>query len=170
MTNTLDINALSEIETRPFTLVEIHFSPVLNFSSLDDLLWDNRQWRAASLRLTGLNADATGRGQAQFTIGNTDSEIGALLLNQRIKDRRIEIYEAWFRADGSVMIKSALAGVGSGFAVGATEASITVSLFGAQRAHSPREMIAPESGFTRLRPAGSKIVWGGQAYILERGA
>lgn len=159
---------LSALQTRPVVLAEIGFSTAARLSSGGDITWNGHVWASASLRVDRLTADGSGRARARLVIGNTDSEIGALLLNQRIADRSIRIWEAWIDAAGDPQVKEAFTGAGSSFEVGPKEAAITAVLLGSSLRHSPREMISAAYGFSRLRPAGTKFPWNGAEIVIER--
>ena len=112
--------------------------------------------------------DGGGQIGVRLRLGNTDGAIGALLLLERLRDRPVELWEAWIDAAGSPQVKPAFSGVGADFEIGPTEAALSAVLAQSDLSHAPREMITPANGFTRLRPPGFKVNWNGVEYTLER--
>ncbi len=168
---TLDSGFLAELAatvTRPVALVEIGFSVPLRLSSGGDVSWNGYVWTGTQIRVDGLAADGSGRGQASIRLGNHDNLVGAYLLNERIADKPMKVYAAWLDAGGTPHVTPAFFGAGDSAQVGATEVVIEVVESGTAQLHAPRLMISAANGFNHLRPAGTKFSWNGVDYTLER--
>jgi hypothetical protein len=60
-------------------------------------------------------------------------------------------------------------GVGDGADLGVDRVKLSLALDGARTLYSPRRFVGPGIGATHLRPAGTRINFGGETYTLERG-
>ena len=52
--------------------------------------------------------------------------------------------------------------------IGPDRVRLTLTSENSRTLYSPRRFIGAATGFNHLRPAGTRINWGGQTYILER--
>jgi hypothetical protein len=168
---TLDAATLTELSatvSRPLLLVEIDFSSVIRMSSRSDVSWNGYTWTSQSIKVDGISVDGSGGSACKLTIGNTDNMIGAILLNERIADKAIQVWEAWLDPTNIPRVVSRFTGVGDSFEIGSQSAVINAVAAGTNLRHAPRQMISVAGGFSRLRPEGYKMNWNGVDYTLTR--
>lgn len=159
--------AINAVETRPLHLVEIGFSPVLRLATREGVLWDGHDWVADRVVLVeGLSQDGKGAAAATLTIGNTDSLMSALLLNQQWRDRSIAIWSAWLDGAGTAHVMASMVGVGGGARCTSTEMVGEVLNGQSACSHAPRTLIRTAIGWPPPKPDGYKFNWNGQIYVL----
>lgn len=167
---TLGASLLTELGltvTRPGYLVEIAFSTPLRLSTMGDVTFNSQAWSAADVQVRGLSADGQGGQGGSLLFGNTWDDYGALVLNEGIADRAIQVWACYAGAPGdSVQIFD---GVGDDADWDdAGRLTIRLAQSAVRSAFWPRTRINAAAGFNHLIPAGSKITVAGQTYILER--
>lgn len=145
--------------TQPLVLVEIGFAAPLRLNSREELTWDGKLWLAD--RVCTVQRRAEG---ATLTLGNHDDLLGAYLLNERVADRAINIWEAWL--DGASMhVRQVLAGIGGQARCG-VDVAVIEAVAGNALAHAPRLLIRHAVGWPPPKPEGFRFAWDGQDYTL----
>lgn len=147
--------------TSPAYLVKIDFSTVLRLSSRADQSWDGYTWTGG--RLGKVQISVAG---GQIELINSDLLAGALVLNEGVTDRAVSIWA--FDGDNPATPTAVFVGVGDKLEIAADRVRITLTAASRRTQYSPRRFINAASGFNHLIPAGSKILWGGQTFVLER--
>lgn len=158
-------SAVQASVTRPGYLIKIHFSPVLHVSSIGHVSWNGDAYNGSrSVVVSQLSADRGGT----IKLGNVDNAVGSLILNNGIADRRIQIWAAdaaHLEADDPVLVYD---GVGDSAEIAIDTVTISLAPQRSMVTWSPRRFIGPDSGFTKLIPAGVKLVIGNTTIELER--
>lgn len=158
--------AIGATATQPLMMVEIGFSSPLRIATRD-VSWNGYSWLADRvLKVEGLSADGAGKLAATITIGNHDDLLGALLLNQRIADRPVNVWEAWIDDASAMYVRQRLAGIGGRATCGA-EVAVIEAGGGNAMAHAPRLLVRHLVGWPPPKPDGYAIQWNGQTYEFE---
>lgn len=120
-------------------------------------------------KVSGIASDGRGDQRGSIELVNSDMAYSALVLNEGWADRPCRVWQ--FYGDNPVDAELLLDGVGDDADINPTSGRVTLSVVGEslRTAMFPRRVIGRSTGFNHLRPAGSKITWGGQTYILEPG-
>ena len=162
---------LGLVVTRPGFLVQIGYSVGLHLSTLGDISWAGQFWSATDIRVSGLGQDGGASSAAQITLGNADGAYGALILNEGASDIPVSIWAVYTGATASGDPVQRFAGVTNGASIDVSGQTVTLPLVaqGAGTLHSPRVFINKASGFNFLQPAGTKIVFGNETFVLGRG-
>lgn len=147
--------------TRPGYLVLIEFSTPLRLSSRNDQSYAGYTWTGGRLG----KVDA-GEGGGSIELMNGDLAMSALVLNEGMADRPVTVWE--FHADNPADAVRIFSGVGDSSEIGKDRVKVRLAPENRRTMYSPRRFINKASGFNTLAPAGTRIVWGGQAFILER--
>lgn len=174
MARTLTSALLSELGktvTRPGLLVEIAFPVVMRLSSMGDVAWDGKTWTGADIEVRGVAQSPMGDGAGAPTLmwGNTDLAAGALVLTHGVDDRAVRVWAVYAGALALADAVMIFDGVGDAFGVDERSVSIRLSTEAARVRRLPHRFVSPATGFNHLQPAGTRIVLGGQTYVLERG-
>lgn len=151
--------------TRPGYLVEIGYNTVLRLSTLGDISYGGYTWASFDVRVSGIGSDGSASSSARLALGNTDGAFGALVFNEGAADIPVVIYACYAGASSDAV--QVFSGVTNGADI--TEKSVTFQL-DAQRnktLYSPRVFISKPT-FNFLQPAGTKIAWGGETFVLDR--
>lgn len=160
--------AVAETVTTPGYLVELGYSVMLRLSSRGDQSWDGYTWTGGRLgKISGLTSTGGGDQRARIDLMNTDLAYSALVLNEGAAGIRCRVW-AFFGnnpADASLLLD----GVTDGADIAPDRVAINVVGESMRTAMFPRRTIGPSTGFNHLRPSGTRITWGGQTYVLERG-
>lgn len=151
--------------TRPGYLVELGFSATLRLSTMGDISYGGQNWAAADVRISGLGADGKGSNTARLTLGNTDGAYGALVLNEGAADIPVTIYACYAGASADAV--QLFAGVADGADISEQTVTLTLAAQRNKTLYCPRVFIA-KPAFNHLQPAGTKIVWGTETFVLER--
>jgi hypothetical protein len=160
--------ALAAPITQPGFLVTIAFaSGTLHFSSRGMVTINGIDYTGVDMEVTGLGADAKGEQKGSVRIGNTDSAIGAIALNEANADWAVTVqsYDAAAVATGDPV--QIFEGTGNG--AGGDERWVTIDLTSGKTSTQlvPSEYITAEQGFSFLPPAGMRIVAGNEIYTLQ---
>jgi len=164
---TLSVATQAETErtqTTPAFLVEIVWSTVIRLSSRGDQSWGGYAWTGGRLGPVRVGES----GNIEFI--NSDLAYSALLLNEGVADVGCRIWTFYGDnpdADDPVLVFD---GVLDGAEIAADRVRATLAPESHRTMFSPRRFIGPGTGFNHLRPAGSKMTWGGQTITLERSA
>lgn len=147
--------------TTPGYLVQIDFSTPLRLSSRGDQSWNDYTWTRGRLG----KVDA-GEGGGSIELLNADLAMSALVLNEGLADRAVTVWA--FYADNPTDVEQVFAGVADSTEIGSER--VRTRLLPENRAtqYSPRRFINAAAGFNTLMPAGTRITWGGQTFVLER--
>lgn len=159
--------------TAPGYFVEILFSSPLRISSRGTLAWSGNTWNAWDIRITGLAFDGTTSAQnGTLVLGNTDLSVGALILNQGIADRTINIWAFLGDAPATADPVQVFAGVGdvvSPINPDAGTVTVTLQQYAAGVLFCPRRYITNENGFSVLPPAGTLVPFNGETFQIQSG-
>lgn len=147
--------------TSPGYLVELDFSTPLRLSTRGDQSYDGKIWTAGRLGEVKVSADG-----GQIEIMNGDLAASALILNEGATDRAISIWK--FYADNPADVVQVFAGVCDSSEIGPDRVRIRLVAENRRTLYSPRRFIGQATGFNHLLPAGTRITWGGETYVLER--
>lgn len=154
--------------TTPGYLVELSYSTVLRLSSRGDQSWDGYTWTGGRLgKVSGLTSDGRGDQRGRVELINSDLAYSALVLTEGAADIRCRVWV--FYGDNPADASLVLDGVTDGADIAPDAVSLTLVGESIRTAMFPRRFIGPSTGFNHLRPSGTKITWGGQTYIMERG-
>lgn len=150
--------------TRPNLLVELHFAPVLRFTTGNAVVWNGYNWREAPVELTTIKIAVTGDVSASLKLGNLGREFGVLILNQGTAGRRCRI---WSFFSDPVASPPRLIFDGYMDASKFNE-SVTISLVGrsAYYGQTPHVVCVPPL-FNHLPKPGSELVWGSTRILLS---
>ena len=153
--------------TAPGYLVEIGFSSPIRLSTRGDQSWDGQAWTGGRLgKVSGIASDGKGGQKARIELINTDLAYSALVLADGVAERTCRIWT--FYGDNPDDATLVLDGVLDSADIRPDIVSVDVIGEAIKTATFPRRFIGRGTGFNQLRPAGTKITWGGQTYILER--
>lgn len=165
---TLSAELLAELAltvTRPGYLVQIDFPVAVRLSTMGDVEWDSQTWVGSDIRVRNLSANMAGSGSATIEAGNADLAWSALILGYGVARRRIRIWAAYAGAiDGAVLVFD---GLGANGSITHKTATITTATPGEVR-QSPRKFINAAAGFQHLQPAGTRIPFNGEIFVLDR--
>jgi hypothetical protein len=161
------LTATSARITTPAYLVELGFGTVLRLSTRNDQTWGGYTWVGGRLgKVSGLQWDGQGAQRGNLEIINTDLAFSALILNEGAADRSCRIWA--FYGDNPADAQPVFDGVMDEADISPDRVRLSLVGENTRTLYSPRRFIGAGTGFNRLRPAGTKITWGGQTYILER--
>jgi hypothetical protein len=161
--------ATSAPVTQPIYLVEIDFSPKIRLSTNGDVTWGGHEWSGGQIVVvSNLGSDGGGATRATLQIGNLDGAIGTLTLGQGINDKAVRIFAGDKSALGPDDLELVFVGVVRSADVDEKRVSMRLEPQNVKTMMAPRRFIGPESGFTKLMPAGTKITIGSTTYTLER--
>jgi hypothetical protein len=167
---TATATATESTVTTPAYLVEISFSAVIRLSTRGDQSWGGYTWTGGRLgKVSGLSWDGKGAQTGSIDIINTDLAYSSLVLNDGVADRPVKIWKFYGDNPGALDPVAVFDGVADEADIGPDAVRITLVGQNNKTLYAPRRFIGPGIGFNQLRPAGTKITWGGQTYILERG-
>lgn len=147
--------------TTPAYFVQIEFGTILRLSSRGDQTWGGYTWTGG--RLGKVQIGSTG---GQIELINTDLLAGALTLNEGVADRVVSIWA--FSGDNPAGPTMLFSGVGDKLEVAADRVRITLVTENRRTLYSPRRFVNAVSGFNHLLPAGTRLSWGGETFLLER--
>lgn len=163
-------NATASTVTTPAYLVEIEFSTVLRLSTRNDQSWGGYTWTGGRLgKVSGLSWDGKGQQTGALDLINTDLVYSALVLNEGVADRRVRVWKFYGDNPATLDPVAVFDGVADAADIGPDAVRLTLVGQNNKTLYSPRRFIGPATGFNHLCPAGTKITWGGQTYILDRG-
>jgi hypothetical protein len=154
----------------PGYLVELLFSVPLRLSTRGDQSWNGYTWTGGRIgKISGLASDGRGEQKGRIELINSDLAYGALVLNEGWADRGCRVWE--FYGNNPADARLVLDGVGDVAEINPDSGRVSLSVVGEslRTAQFPGRVIGRATGFNHLKPAGSKLTWGGQTYILEPG-
>ena len=146
--------------TRPGYLVEIVSSTILRLSSRGDQTWGGYTWVGG--RISRVSKD-------KVSLINSDLAYSALVLGTAMADTPVRIWKFYNdnpAADDPVQF---FTGVVDDVDIGPDIVTMNLVNENSRTLFSPRKFINAASGFNHLRPAGTRISWGSEVYVLERG-
>jgi hypothetical protein len=157
--------------TTPAYLVELGYAAPLRLSSRQDQSWNGQTWTGGRLgRISGLAADGSGSQRGTLEIINTDLAYSALILNEGAADIACRIWMFYGNNPAASDPVEVFNGVLDEADIAPDRVRLTLASENSRTLFSPRRFIGPGTGFNHLRPAGTRISWGGQVYVLERTA
>jgi len=155
--------------TKPGWLVELGFNTTLRLSSRGDQSWNTYTWTGGRIkRLSGLSADANGEQRGTLELINTDIAYSALILNEGAADKSVRIWKFYGDNPAASDPVAVFSGVIDTTDIAPDVVRLSLVTENSRTLYSPRRFIGPETGFNHLRPAGTRISWAGEVYILER--
>ena len=162
--------ALGLTVTRPGFLIQIEYSTILRLSTMGPTSWSGFLWAGADIRVSGLGQDGSATTTGQLTLGNADQAYGALILNEGASDIKVKVWALYEGATATGDPVQRFSGVTNGATIDVENHVVTLPLVsqGVSTLYSPRVFINKASGFNFLQPAGTKIVFGNETFVLER--
>lgn len=151
--------------TTPAFLVEIGWSTPIRLSSRGDQSWNAQTWTGGRLGKVQV-----GDHGGTIELNNSDLAYSALALNEGAADIPVTIWKFYGDNPATADPVPIFEGVTDGADLDLGRVRLSLAQEAARTLYSPRRFIGPATGFNHLCPAGTKITWGGQTYILERGA
>ena len=152
--------------TRPGYLIELGYSTTLRLSTMGAVSWGGNVWAAADVRVSGVGQNGSASNSASLQLGNTDDGFGALILNEGASEIAAKIWVCYAGATGDPV--QVFDGVTDGAEIDSNKVTLALMAQGNATLYSPRTFINKASGFNYLQPAGTKIYFGGETFILER--
>ena len=154
--------------TRPGYLIQLGFSSTLYLSTMGDISWNSFTWSGKNVRVTGLNSDGSASSAATLALGNTDDSYGALVLNEGASDIAVSVWACYAGATALGDPVLVFSGVIDGAEIDTRRVVMQLVAQANSTLYSPRVFINKSSGFNFLQPAGSKIFFNGETFVLER--
>ena len=165
---TLTAEMLAEIGAdvkRPGYLIELGYSTTLRLSTMGDVSFAGQVWAATDVKVSGVSSDGRGSNTATLALGNTDGAYGVLVLTEGASEIPVTIYVCYAGAPAAAM--HGFFGVTDGAEISESTVTLTLSAQRNKTLYSPRVFIN-KPVFNFLQPAGTKIVWGSETFVLER--
>lgn len=148
--------------TTPGFLVEIAWPTIVRLSSRAAVSWGGQAW------LSGRLGKVQAKDGGTLELMNGDNAYSALVLNDGAADIGVRVWTFYTDTpaeDDPVLV---FQGVADGADLAQDRVRLTLAAENARTLFSPRRFINRAAGFNHLRPAGTKITWGGQTITLER--
>lgn len=158
----------------PGYLVLIEYATPLRWSTMGAVQWPsetapNYTWSAADIEISGVMQDGKGLTNASISVGNADGVMGALVLSEGAQKIAVTIWEVWggltALADGLQIFTGVMNGANFDLAGG--RIVFPLEALDDSTSQSPRQYIDSISGYGYLKPGGTVIQWGGEAFVLE---
>lgn len=153
--------------TRPGYLVFIDFPSQVRLSTFGDVEWNGYTWLGADVVVRNLAASVDGAQSATIELGNADLAWSALILAYGVARRAVRIWAAYAGALATADVVQVFDGVGAKPTISPGKAVITTATPGEARS-SPRKFISAATGFQHLQPAGTRIPFNGETFVLDR--
>ena len=161
--------------TLPGYFVEILFTLPVRLCSRGSIVapitWSGAAWTAWDIKLGGLIAYASQSvTSGSITLGNTDFSLSAIILNEGVADRVINIWKFYGDAPGATDPVQIFAGVGADVSSEPKRNAVTITLqqAGGKTSFIPRRYITNEQGFSVIPPEGKVINWNNEIITLHR--
>lgn len=154
--------ALGLTVTAPGYLIQIDFPNAVRISTVGDVNVMGEDWTGYDVRLRGRSSGIGGNAGPTIEISNADLAWGTLALGYGVARRRVRV---WALYDGKA--ESDFDGICSRSSVTHKTVTIETAAPGESRS-SPRKFINSASGFQHLQPAGTRIPFNGETFVLER--
>ena len=151
--------------TRPGYLIELGYTSALRLSTMGNVSYGSYEWVGVDAKVSGVKQDGKGGNSASLTLGNTDNAYGAVVLNEGAADISVSIYAAYAGAPGDAV--QVFAGVTDGAEIAPDKITLTLAAQANKTLFCPRVFIAKPT-FNFLQPEGTKIVFNGEQFILDR--
>lgn len=161
------ITELGLTRTRPGYLVELNYSTVLRFSSMGNISWGSYVWAGANILVSNLSQDGKGFSTSSLSVGNTDSVMGALVLNEKANSKLVRIWTCYAGATAADDPVQEFYGVTDGAEIFPEKVQFQLVSQHNQTLESPRVFISQLTGFSFLKPAGSIVSVGGETFTLK---
>lgn len=161
--------ATAQTITSPGILVRIDFGIPIYLSSRGDITWNSLNWVSQDVSVSGISWDGTGSQKGTLSLGNADNLFGALILNDGVRGRPIQIWQFYNGAiapNDPVQIFNGICDEVS--EIGLAMIRIAISSQSVRAMTCPRTFINQASGFNHLPATGKVVTWGDQRYILQR--
>ncbi len=156
--------AIQQTITAPGFLVELAWPAIVRLSSRGTVDWGGQAWTGG--RLGGVTVGDSGT----IDLINTDLGYSAMVLNHGAADVPVRVWKFYGDTPGEDDPVLIFEGATDGADIQPGRVRITLAPASHRTLYSPRRFIGPATGFTRLRPAGTRITWGGQTITLDRTA
>ncbi len=160
-------NELSLPVTRVGYLVQWNGSFPYRWSNIGAVTYNAVPWIDFDFSLTGLEFDPEKEQSATLTAGNLDDAAAAFFLQEVVSDMTVDIYQfaggALATGDAPKLARLAVGAVSSG--LDTTEVQLVS--YATSESFSPRRRIDTYNGFNFALPAGTKLPWENQIFILE---
>jgi len=176
MSRSLSTTLLTEIAgpvTTPAYFIEILFASPLHLCTRGPLAWNGTLWQDGDVQVDGLEHDGSKSSQTgALVIGNADLAIGALVLQEGVAERPINVWKFYGDAPEPEDAVQIFAGVGDDSAIDTEARTVTINLVlaGGRTLYAPRTYITRERGFSQLPAPGTLVPWNGENFRLEAGA
>lgn len=162
---TLSTNTQTDVTaviTTPAYLVELAYSSPVRLSSRGAQSWGGIIWIGGNLGKLSIGDSGS------IELLNTDLAYSALILNEGAADIGCRVWKFYRDNPASNDPVLIFDGVTDGASIDKDRVRVKISQENSRTLYSPRRFIGPSSGFNHLRPAGSRITWNGQTFVLER--
>ena len=148
--------------TKPGWLVELAWATPVRLSSRGSVSWAGYAWVPDTI--AGVSIGEGG----YVELANGDLAYSALVMNEGVADVPCRIWKFYGDAPGAEDPVLVFDGVLDRAEINHSAVKITLAQEASRTKMAPRQRIDSSGGFNHLRPAGTRISWGGQVYVLER--
>ncbi len=154
---------VSRTVTTPAYFIELQWPIPIRLATRGPQTWDGKEWVGGRVKNLTLGESGV------IELVNTDLAYSAMILLYGATDVPCKIWKYYddnpSATDPHLLFDGATSGSPE---ITVDTAKIKLVRFSTRTMYSPRRFIGPTTGFSRLKPAGSTITWGGQTYVLER--
>lgn len=164
------LTALRGPITQPGYLVYLGYSAPRYLSTMGSIDWDSRTWIGsdqdinADIKVSSISNTGTGESTATITLDNTNSVWSALILNEGAADIVAKVWACYTGAVAPVLVFD---GATDGADIDAKNVTMQLAASGNKTQYAPRIFISKPT-FNHLQPAGTKLTWGNETFVLER--
>lgn len=156
--------------TAPAYLIEIGWTPTLRLSTRGELYYEGNAYTAGSANVERLETLRGGALAATISLGNTDDVAGAIILGSDLT--AIDVTISLLYGDGPFSAGDALqvfAGVIDSADITPLRITLDCVSEGRAKMTGPRLYCQPPT-FNHMPPPGTKLLWGGETYVLNADA
>jgi len=153
--------------TMPFHVIEIGWSPTSRLSTGATVAWNGYTWTGGVATLDDLRALPGGALEGTLSLANTDDAVGATVLAADLAETPVTIWALYgagpFTSGDALQV---FTGVLDGADLSVTRVSLGLVSAGRRRLTGPRLYCQPPT-CNHMPPPGTRIVWGGDVFILN---
>jgi hypothetical protein len=157
--------------TTPAYFVEILFTTPLHLSSRGTVDWNGSVWISRDVSISGLRYDVGSPQQTgNLVMGDLDGSVTALVLQQGIAGRTINIWKFYGTAPAPTDPVQIFSGAGDGVSMDERSGGVNISLVqrSARELYAPRRFMTRANGFSILPVIGRIVSFNGENFKLER--
>lgn len=147
--------------TTPGYLVEIQFDTPVYWSSVGSFTWDSQAWTQYDFRV--------GLSDSRLTLNfkNHDNVMGATVLADGVSNRVVKLWKYEGVSPGATDVVQIFEGLGDTYALNPREVAIRCIPAGYEVIKEPNLRILRNSVRQEITPAGTRVPWNGEIFILE---